>query len=307
MKKARILHNPGAGAGAFTKQDLLAKLSAQGLECSYSSTKKPGWQEMDDEADLVVVAGGDGTVRKVAQALVGRRLLDPQFIIGVLPLGTANNISKTLHNGYTPNEIMDGWQKQRIRKFDIGSVIGVPEQHFFIEGLGMGVFPELMKKMKALSKEYDHPKEELKSALELLYDIIMDYKPRHCRLEIDGRDYSGKYLMVEIMNIPSVGPNLFLAPDADPGDGCFDVVLVPDRDQNKLAFYVHHKTQGIEDPFDFEIVRGKKIHFQWDGGSMHVDDQLVKNEKKKQVMVTLNEGLLRFLALADKTQPPATL
>ncbi|MEO8627522.1 MAG: hypothetical protein ABI612_05390 [Betaproteobacteria bacterium] len=54
------------------------------------------------------------------------------------------------------------------------------------------------------------------------------------RAVLDGNDISGVYIMFQAMNIQRVGPNLFIAPDADPGDGLFDVVLLAEDERAKL-------------------------------------------------------------------------
>ncbi len=50
--------------------------------------------------------------------------------------------------------------------------------------------------------------ESLELALTTLLDIAQTAKSRYCKLELDGTDYSGDYLLLEIMNGHSIGPNL---------------------------------------------------------------------------------------------------
>lgn len=307
MKSARILHNPGAGAKAYSRKKLIGELEGKGLSCSYNSTKKPGWDVLNDKDDLLIVAGGDGTVRKVADLLLHGKRLDKKAPVAVLPLGTANNISKTLHGLKDAEAVLAAWKAQTTMQMDVGSVGGLRETDFFLEGLGVGVFPDLMRAMKKQArKQEQHPEKEIKTALELLYDLVMGYKPKYCKLKIDGRDHSGKYLMVEVMNIRSVGPNLTLAPDANPGDGFFDIVLIPARDQNKLAIYIMHKIQGIEEPFNFEIVRGKDVVLRWSGSYCHVDDQLLRTDKLMQLNIGLRPGLLDFMTTGLENEAPVT-
>ena len=45
------------------------------------------------------------------------------------------------------------------------------------------------------------------------------------KIIFDNRDLSGRYILLEAMNIHSVGPNFWLAPPADPGDGLLDLVI----------------------------------------------------------------------------------
>ena len=65
MKLSTLIHNPGAGAEKYSKEQLVSRIESLGFECRYSSTKKKGWKEVESDTDFVIIAGGDGTVRKV--------------------------------------------------------------------------------------------------------------------------------------------------------------------------------------------------------------------------------------------------
>ncbi len=97
MKVAKLLHNPGAGDEEHGKDELVEQIEAAGFECRYSSTKQWLPLRIEDDIDFVVVGGGDGTVRQITKMLLDRKVLEKSFPIALLPLGTANNISKTLH------------------------------------------------------------------------------------------------------------------------------------------------------------------------------------------------------------------
>src|ERR1044071_1708506 len=92
MKVAKLLHNPKADDREHTKEELVTMIEEQGYKCLYASTKDKGWKEIEPEVDFLVLAGGDGTIRKVASELLGRKVIDRTYPIAVLPMGTANNI-----------------------------------------------------------------------------------------------------------------------------------------------------------------------------------------------------------------------
>jgi diacylglycerol kinase family enzyme len=86
-----LIHNPDSG-NASDADKLVKFLRDHGHEVRYQSAKEDGWKRaLKKPADLVAVAGGDGTVAKVARRMVGRGVP-----IGVLPSGTATNIARTL-------------------------------------------------------------------------------------------------------------------------------------------------------------------------------------------------------------------
>lgn len=293
----QLFHNPTAGDEAHNQEKLTSLIESEGYQCRYSSTKKSSIKDFDDEASFIVIAGGDGTVRKISKKMLDRKVLDHHWPVAVLPLGTANNIAKTLGLDKPVEEIVRSWEHCEKKKFDVGRIINIEEAHFFLESFGYGLFPYLMKEMKKRNKEAEPatPEEALFTSLKVLHEILLSYKPRYCDLQIDGVDHSGKYLLVEIMNTKSIGPNLFLSPDADPGDGKLEVVMIPEGDKDLFAEYVKGKINGQEVDYDFSGVHARDVKISWDGTHVHVDDEVLKLEKNHKVEIELKEGLLEFL------------
>jgi diacylglycerol kinase (ATP) len=300
MKAANIVHNPKAGEGEYTKKKLVSLVESSGFKCSYSSTKKKGWEKMESaETDFVILAGGDGTVRKVAG-----ELLDKHLPIGLLPLGTANNIARTLGIFGKPEEIISAWNHKNIKRYDVGRIYGLKKAKFFLEGFGYGVFPRLMKEMENQRKRLtDSPEENLKLALEVLHDIILKSKARFCKISIDGADHSGKFILAEVMNTQSIGPNLDLAPFADPGDGVLEVILISERQREEFAAYVLNKLNGKEQAPVFNILKAKNLEIFWEGKLLHVDDQFIQLDESADIKIKLQEGVLEFLVPDQEVTP----
>src|SRR5688572_12445924 len=97
-------------------------------------------QHKDDPAealrmgvDVMVAAGGDGTVARAGRALAGGRLP-----MAILPLGTANNIATSLGIADDPMTAIDDWQNQKVVRIDVGTVTDGEGDHLFIEGVEIG-------------------------------------------------------------------------------------------------------------------------------------------------------------------------
>lgn len=299
MKKIiKLVHNPTAGDEEHDKQLLVGQIEDAGFECRYSSTKKDGWKEIDEDIDIIAVAGGDGTVRKVVKLLLKRNGLAKGLPIGLLALGTANNIAKTFEVDSDTEKVIDSWKTARTKKVDVGLIENVAEVDFFLEGFGYGIFPYLMKEMKKAQEVFASPEDELKGALKKMHELVLSYEPRHCQLEVDGTDHSGKFLLAEVMNIKSIGPNIVLSPLADPGDGELEVVLVPEAHKTKFADFILHKLNGGEETYQFHTLKAKKLSISWDGTHVHADDELLKLEKEAKVSIEIKEGALQFLTAA---------
>ncbi len=295
MKIARLFHNPKAGDEEHEKKSLVSLVEAAGYECRYSSTKKVGWEKIEDDVDFLIVAGGDGTVRKLTGELLKRKKLDKSFPIGLLPLGTANNIAKTLGLNGDSEKIIASWKNKNLKSFDVG-VCSTKDISFFLESFGFGLFPYLMKEAKKLEeKEGDTPEKKLKKALKLLHEISLEYEARDCKLIIDEKDHSREYIMAEVMNIRSIGPNLLLSPDGDPGDGLMEVVTIPASEKKLFASYIEGKINDVDLKFFFKKIPASSIEISWKGTHVHYDDEIIKLKEKTPVNISIRKGLLEFL------------
>lgn len=294
--KANLLHNPKAGDKDHSETELIGLIQSHGIQCKYSSAKKDWWDDLDPESDFVIIAGGDGTVRKV----ILRFLKDKKrYPLALLPMGTANNISRSINGSGNIEHIITSWHKERIKKIDVGKVNGFKEDMFFLEGIGFGVFPLLMDTMKDKEKEMrevSSPEEKLRLDLEMLHGIIMKYPAAACQLEIDGRDYSGQYILLEIMNIRSVGPGLNINKDADAGDGEVEVIMIGENKRKSFAAYIKECIRSnVQRDFDLPVIKGKQIKVAWDDTHGHIDDELIRVDRKKGYMVNVLKRELQFL------------
>jgi diacylglycerol kinase family enzyme len=157
-----------------------------------------------------------------------------------------------------------------------------------------------MKEMKKIDKAVsDAPGTRLKIALGILHEIISTYKGRYCEIQIDDKDYSGNFLLAEVMNTSSIGPNLNLAPFADPGDGFLEVVLIPESQREEFADYVLGKlNQNQNAPF-FQVLKAKRLQIHWEGKALHVDDEYLQLEEATAMKIEIHAGLLEFLVPAS--------
>ena len=86
-----LLHNPKAGNESWSRRDLIKLVRRGGFEPRYVPLPLAlDAPELLDRGEFVIVAGGDGAIRKAALVLIGRKRP-----IAPLPLGTANNIVRS--------------------------------------------------------------------------------------------------------------------------------------------------------------------------------------------------------------------
>jgi len=301
MKKGSLLHNPTAGDNEFSKKELVKLIKEEGFECGYASVKDDGWEKLDEDADFLIIAGGDGTVRRVAKALTKRTLLDKQYPLALLPHGTANNIAAGLRITGEAKDIVPTWHHPKLKPFDLGKVNGLDDGMFFIEALGFGIFPKLMKEMKKIGDDNigETVDERLHAARCVLLDIVRNYEARECHITADGHEHSGKYLLVEVMNIRSIGPNLILAPNADPGDGCFEVTLIPEDHRNKFESFLLSHINGEKPEYHFTTFTAKRIQISGAFKDLHIDDERIKVDSP-DISIELKSGVFEFMLPSDQ-------
>lgn len=292
MKNARIFHNPNAGKQLHTRKKLVALLKSNGFDCGYSSTKGIKWKKVKPDTDFLIIAGGDGTVRNIA---INLKKAVHKVPILLLPLGTANNIAKSLGIQGHIDDIIKNISKRNLKNFDVGRIKGGKKKMMFLESFGFGVFPELMKKMEKVAERKDaSPEENLSMALKQLHSIVLKYPAKPFTVIIDGVPNTDQYIMIEIMNISSMGPNLNLSPDSDPGDGEFELVMIPESQREELASYISYKMSGIEKNFVPVVIKGKKISISTPAGYMHTDDVLRFLKKPKTLSIFPEPGMMKF-------------
>ena len=132
--RALLVHNPTAGSGRPTGDELLEARDKAGFSTTYCSTKNGDLEEaLAQPADMVIVAGGDGTVAKVARALEDRKTL-----VAILPFGTANNIAHCLGIAGKPRELIAALRGAPVKRLDIGLAVGPWGTRHFVESVGWG-------------------------------------------------------------------------------------------------------------------------------------------------------------------------
>jgi len=284
--RALLLHNPSAGTGGHDKDDIVAALKLAGFETRYASTKKDGAAEaLREKADLLVVGGGDGTVR-----LALTRLGDLDTPVALLPLGSANNIARSLGIAGTPSELAESWRLGRTLPFDLGTVTRKGLAAAFVEAFGVGVIPETIRR-RSKEGEADGA-DDLRRGRKALRKALQEASPLDVTLTIDGKQIDGEFLGIEVLNIGFTGPGLPLACDADPGDHLLDVVCI--TTDRRDAFI-----DWIDSPLDCEppvvTYQASRVEIVWRDAPSRIDDKASDPDGREQATVALAGRPVRIL------------
>jgi diacylglycerol kinase (ATP) len=270
---ALLIHNPASGSGSPTPSELTAWLRDVGLDVTYQSAKDNDFfRKLDGATDVVIAAGGDGTVTKIAKRLVGR-----DHPLGIIPLGTSNNVASAMGIRGDVPEIIAGLRMATRRKLDVPTARATWGNSRFIESAGLGAFAGVLR--DAIRSSGHAPTDmqgtdDVETGGRRFQRVLRRRRPRRVRVEADGRDLSGHYVLVEAMNISQIGARARLAPAADPGDGLLDLVLVGAAHSESLGVYLDALADGEPSTPDLPTIRAKHVVIGWRIGAGHLDDKL---------------------------------
>ncbi|HBE17451.1 MAG TPA: lipid kinase [Cyanobacteria bacterium UBA11149] len=147
-KRALLIINPHARQGRDRKHDIISQLQQLGFILLSESTENPRQlseiiRRYRNQVDLVIIGGGDGTLNAAVEGLI-----DTQLPLAILPLGTANDLARTLK---IPTSIPGACQviaTGKLHKIDLGWVNG---KYFFNVascGLSVQITQRLTKEAK---------------------------------------------------------------------------------------------------------------------------------------------------------------
>jgi diacylglycerol kinase (ATP) len=176
---------------------------------------------------LVVAAGGDGTVEAVASGLVGSRTT-----LGIIPLGTYNNIATSLGIPADLAQACALIAAAPVRAIDVGEVRarGMTRPRLFFEVGAVGIAAPLAVAGQGFEKgRWEAVARYLPGAVEMAPGLLS--------MRRDGRGpaQSAQCLLAIVANTPRAGAGLVMVPEARVDDGLFDVRVYEDMPQPALA------------------------------------------------------------------------
>ncbi|WP_188207206.1 diacylglycerol kinase [Alkalibacillus aidingensis] len=269
MKRARVIYNPTSGREAMRKvlPDVLKRLEEVGYEASAHATTGEGCATdaatlaCEREHDIIIAAGGDGTVNEVINGMA-EKAYRPK--LGIIPMGTTNDFARAIRVPRDVDQAMDIIINGYSKKLDIGKV----NNHHFMNIAGGGKLTELT---------YDVPS-KLKTVLgQLAYylkgiEMLPSIRPTHMRIEYDGKVLDDDIMLFLVANTNSIGGFEKLAPNAEIDDGYFDLLILK---STNIAEFVMLANKAL---------KGNHIH----------DDNIIYAHAKKITVESEDEVLLNL-------------
>ena len=218
-----LIYNPQAGqklgvaTNAGSAEDVQAALRAEDIRFDPRPTAHAGHatelarQAVAEGRQLVIAAGGDGTVNEVAHGLA-----DTETVLGLMPLGSVMNVARTL---WVPRDLALAARtiaEGKVLAMDMGRI----GDRFFLEAAGIGLDAGLFGYFERL-EEGASRLGVLRATLRFLRQLG---SPR-LGIEYDGGRIEARAPMVSVSNGPYVGAAYAIAPEARIDDGLLDVVV----------------------------------------------------------------------------------
>ncbi|MBC1480079.1 diacylglycerol kinase family lipid kinase [Listeria seeligeri] len=231
--KAMIIYNPAAGKNKFRKllPDAEKILTDADFEVTLvPSTKAPksttmiAKQAAQDGYDVVIAAGGDGTVNEVVNGLM--QVNNPPKL-GVLPVGTTNDYARALNFAKDPLEALRIIAKQETIRVDIGKA---NETEFFINNAAGGKITEITYAVKESMKSKWGRLAYLFSGLQMLPKL----SPVNVEISYNNQVFQGEILLFFVNKTNSVGGMETLCPPAQLNSGMFELLILKKVSPQKL-------------------------------------------------------------------------
>lgn len=265
--KVVLIHNPASGSENHTERKIIKLIGRAGHELirSVDDPRKLPAILLENHCDAVLVAGGDGTVGRAACAIA-----DFSVPLAILPLGTANNTAATLGIELELEAALGRLSGGRPVPFDVALLDDGSVRHRFCEAAGWGVFVQTMLAAKQRPKKRRVDR-QLEQDRALLRDVATRAEPREYSVQIDGQDHSGAYLMLEVLNVPLLGPRLWVSPHSNASDGQLEVVMVRETEREALLELASGNAPA-QAPLPY--VRGRELRIRAREGALHRDGSL---------------------------------
>lgn len=214
-QRALLLINPHARRGAAAQSSVTQRLQNLGFDLLEEPIENPSIvsdliRQYRDRVDRVIIGSGDGTVNA---AIPG--LLETGLPLGVIPLGTANNLARTLGIPQSPLEACDIIAQAQARSIDLGWVNG----NYFLNVAGLGLSTKINQ---SVAKQFKRRWGVIAYAV-TAFKLILKQRRFRAEIHCNGEIIQVKTYQITVCNGRFYGSGLTVAADADIDDHRLDL------------------------------------------------------------------------------------
>jgi YegS/Rv2252/BmrU family lipid kinase len=272
VNRLLVVTNASAGSTDDEQVDAALAVLREGADVAVEACSEPGDLDrildgLDDRT--LVLMGGDGSVHTAVGALRRRGELSPDVPLGLVPLGTGNDLARTLGIPLDPAAAARALLSGRPRVLDLvvdgaGGVV--------VNAVHLGLGAEAADRASALKDRLGKAAYTVGSVLAGTGSTGWDL-----RVEVDGEAVhtDEPVLMVGIANGRTIGGGAELAPAAVPDDGLLDVVVATSTGPlARLGFGVALRDGDHVERDDVLAVRGRTVRVTGEAFPLNADGEL---------------------------------
>ncbi len=280
MKKCIMIMNPESGKKKDKESihKIYEKLYSYGYDVEIRYTKKRLdakniVSSLEDDVDLVISAGGDGTLNEVVS---GNILRTNKLPLANLPLGTTNDVGSMygLH-GNIMNKL-DQLMQGTMKKIDIIKINNTP----FVYVACVGDYTDMAYKTpRELKKKYGRIAYII-YGLKQLRNKIHKY---HIKYIVDGKEYEGVYSFIFVTNASRIAGVDGIYHDVKLNDNKFEVALAHvENKKDMLKMLVMVNTKDLKDIPGITYYQTDNFEVEFEGNIPHwcIDGEELKSDKK---------------------------
>ena len=294
-RRALLIINPVAGTRSKqgVVQAVKSRLLPLGIEVASKETQGAddafhlASQAVADSWDMVITAGGDGTVNEAANALSFSKC-----VLGIIPFGSGNGLARSVGIPQDMAGALKIIENGHFLTCDRGIVNNKPFYCTF--GIGFDA---------AVSEKFAHMKKRGRiTYIRSAFREFFNYQSQAYAIVMDGKVITEKALLIAVCNAPQYGNNAYIGPKAKLTDGLLDITVVHADDPFTTLLMSMDMLTGMLDRNrgistfrspSLEIVRMNEGPVHLDGEPMH---------KGKHLKINCEKGALKVLAPAKQLE-----
>lgn len=287
MKRTIVfIINPKAGLGRFKSVKNIVKkfLDKDLFEYSLFYTEYPGHAArlahtaVQSQVDIVVVAGGDGSINEVASEIYGTNI-----ILGIIPIGSGNGLARQLNIPLRVNKAVKLLNEISVTRIDMAFINEIP----FVSIAGVGFDGEVAKSYLCAAKS------GFKSYFQTISLMFGAYKPKKYTLWIDEKKHLLKALMITFTSANRLGYDSCLSSKTSAEDGLINISIVEKPPLLKAPIVAHllyfkrfEKSQYVKTYRAKEAVirKKRKVPVNIDGEPLETDSKNLYIRAEKEAL-----------------------
>lgn len=242
FNRAKLIANPGSGEESDRGkllEEVTRRLDDLGIKVDVAVAKPKekttpiARRAVKDGYKLIIAMGGDDTIEAIIRGMGKSKTR-----LAMIPVGTANNLAKGLGIPEDPMAACDLIASRQTRKLDLGRVkMKNGKKLLFFElvilGIGAQIYPSALHVSKG----------RLSDLPALIQEALAPKTLPRVTVKMDGESsITLDSQLVIVSNVPLIGPNMLVDPNASSDDGLFDISVYAGMSKAELAGYFSKTT-----------------------------------------------------------------